>query len=372
MRRILLGLAGVVAGLSGCATSRAPEGTAGYPAIAREAAPAADPQALGRPVEQLGAGARAQVAEALQQRGLLDTEPLPGEMRQALIALQTQNDLAPTGWVDEDTVRLLGLPVNEVLPVVAGAGAYRGSSATLGDLSGSQVGGEPGPANPVPDAVEVGAAETAGAEDPVFQYDEARRLRAAARVLRGKAEREGGERADALHRQADKADHVFRLHADRLQELGGESAIAGLELEPAETPEAVAGVEEGKEVRAAHPVGGEDQVALSPSEIERMQRTLWAEGFLHQAPTAAIDAPTRQALRAFQTAQGWNPTGAVDERTARLLITSPESRQPQGLEPPGSPQPGGAAPPGEGASGAGSAGEDGGEGAESREHAPAR
>ena len=367
MRRIVLLLAGVAAGF-GCATVRGPAadaGIAGYPSTDREAPPPIDPQALGRPPELLGEGALARVTAALQQRELLDPQPLPGELRAALVELQTRNDLAPTGWVDADTARLLDLPVDEVLPVVAGAGAYRGTGATLGDVSGSPVGGEPGPASPVPDAVAVGAAETAAPGDPVYQFDEARRLRAATRVLRGKAERAVGAQAERLRVQAAKAEYAWRLHAQRLDELGGESALAGLELQPEERQVAVAGVEEGAEVRAAMPPA-RDSVELSPDEVERMQRTLWAEGFLHQAPTATLDDPTRQALRAFQTAQGWAPTGAVDERTAGLLVAAPASRQPQGLEPPGSPQPGGAAPPAEGSIG------EGGEGAELRPDRPAR
>lgn len=368
MKRTLCGLAGVLAVLTGCATAGGPEPVAGYPALERDAAPSVDPQALGRPPEQLSRSALARVTGALQERGALDPQPLPGELRRALVAVQQENDLAPTGWVDADTLRVLGLPVDDVLPVEAGAGAYRSAGATLGGMGDSQVGGEPGPASPVPDAVDIGAAQPAAPMDPEFQFDEARRLRAASRELRGRAEAASGAERDALLAQASKADQLFRLHAQQLDEIGGESALAGLDLAPAEDAEGVARVEEGAEVRAAMPAG--DPVELSPDQVERMQRTLWAEGFLHQAPTARIDEPTRQAVRAYQTAQGWSPTGVVDERTAATLIGQPESRQPQGLEPPGSPQPGGAAPPGDGSSdGGASPGEAGGA---ATEEAPAR
>jgi len=361
MRRGISAAVVVAAALSGCATGRAPTPPDGFPLAERSAAPAPDPRAIGRPPELLDARGRARLEAALQARGLLDARPLPGEVREALLAAQRAGDLAPTGWLDEETSRYLGLDPDEMLPIVAGAGVYWTAGATAG---GGEVGGEPGPASPVPDAVELGAEIPAGAADPAYQFEEARRLRAAARELRGRALRaESDERRRWFEAQAAKAEHLFLLHAEKLEELGGEAALAGMELPTGEEAEALVRgpeVEEGGEVRTAWPP--EDTVELTPEEVERMQRALWAEGFLHQAPTARLDDATRQAVRAWQTAQGWEPTGAVDERTAASLITAPEAEQPQGLEPPGSPQPGGAAPPEGGEAGAGADG-----GAEVRE-----
>ncbi len=351
MRRVILAALGVSVGLFGCATAGGPEPVTGYPALEKTAGPDIEPRELGRPVERLDAASFARVEEALQAGGWLDPVPLPGEMRLALLAVQREEGLAPTGWLDADTASALGLEADEVLPIEAGAGAYWSAGATL---DGGMVGGEPGPASLPPDPAALGASQPAAPADPAFQFAEARRLRAAARVLRGRAARAEGRERAFFEAQAAKAESVFRLHAEQLEDLGGATALAGLELVQADGEEAVAGIEEGEEVRAAY---GEDLVELSPEEIERMQRTLWAEGFYHQAPNGQLDDPTRQAIRAWQTAQGWVPTGAVDEGTADRLVSAPQARTPQGLEPPGSPQPGGAAPPQNGQAGAPAGGE---------------
>jgi hypothetical protein len=96
----------------------------------------------------------------------------------------------------------------------------------------------------------------------------------------------------------------------------------------------------GTEARASVPAEP-DEIDLQAPELERLQRTLFATGFLHRPPTGALDDPTRQALRAWQTAQGWEPTGALDRRSADRLLASPHGDVRQGVRPPGSDSTGG-------------------------------
>lgn len=317
-RAALLGLVGASCAADGAV--RDPD----RPAHEGGATQRLDPRELGMAPELLSENVRRQVERALVDEGLLSSIPLPGELRRALVAFQEGRDLAPTGRVDAATVEALGLEVDAILPLVAGAGAYWTAGATAG---GGPVGGEPGPASMPPDAAELGAEEVASV-DPRFHFEEARRLRAASQVLRGRAERaEDRATARALEMQAEKAEAVARLHAERLAELGGEEALAGWQpLPPGAEPEPF-GLGEGEEVRAALPAVA-DSVRLSAEEVALLQRRLWTEGFLHRPPTVRLDGPTRQAIRAWQTARGFAPTGALDERTVEGLLGE-DAREPK-------------------------------------------
>lgn len=319
-------------------------------ALDREAGTDVEPRWIGRPSETLEPDARWTVEQALADKGLLSEVPLPGELRQALIQFQGIEELAPTGWVDRDTVEALGLDPARILPIQAGAGATANPAYT--EMT-RQVGGEPGPASMPPTAVDVGAAVVAAPGDPVFLYEEARRLRAAAMELKGKASRlsEGAE--VSLEEQADKALYVARVHATRFEDVGGESALAGVARDWAEEgalarAEGEGRIEGGSEATAGLEAGGEVRTGreadVSGADVERVQRILYTEGFLHRAPTGEIDAQTRDALRAFQTAQGWQPTGDLDRRTLDRLMGDRGADRPQGSAPPGSTLQGGPAP----------------------------
>lgn len=337
-------------------------------ALDREAGSDVRPRWVGRPPETLQPVARAMIESALEGKGLLSEVPLPGELRLALIEFQELHELAPTGWVDADTVAALGLDPVQVLPIEAGAGAKfnEGPSELI-----QQVGGEPGPASMPPTAVDVGAAVVEAPGDPAFHLAEAKRLRAAAMELRGKASRLGEGAEFPLRKQADKALYVARLHARAFEGEGGEGAIAGVAMQQAregalarnEAGEAevegrVAGAEvgRGEDVRTYH----EDEVALPGDEVETLQRILYREGFLHVPPSGIVDPQTREALRSWQTAQGWEPTGSVDARSVKRLMGDRAADVPQGLDEPGSDRTGGPGP-GEGPEGSDGSGEGAGE-----------
>lgn len=333
--RLVVALVAAI-GLLGAGCSSAP---ARPDSLAKESGPDVQAQWVGRPPERLHPDALQRVQETLHQRGFLSDVPLPGETRLGLIAFQNEQGLAPTGWVDADTVLALGLDVQRILPIVAGAGVneYRGNVRFE-----SQVGGEPGPATMPPSATAIGSAIPTATEDPVFHYDEARRLRAAAETLRGAAARVQGKKASHLQEQSDKALYLARVHAGQLRDLGGAEALASLSgdleasgaLVTTEPGVGTAAPGEAGEARAAYPAPGE--VELNEADVERMQRILYTEGFLHRAPSGEVDNPTRQAVRAWQTARGWEPTGTLDQRTTEGLLGQGEADRPQGLEPPAS------------------------------------
>lgn len=193
-------------------------------AAATRVPPPADPRELGRPPELLTpAGART-VGDALLARGIVDDPTAPLALRAGLITAQERADLAPTGWLDEDTAKNLGLDPARVLPVAAGAGSMHTSGATAG---GGMVGGVPGPASPVPSAAELGT-PVGVSGDASFHLAEARRLAASAESLRLRARcAETPRDGKRLQTQARKADRVASTHEKWFRDAGGEAALAG-------------------------------------------------------------------------------------------------------------------------------------------------
>jgi hypothetical protein len=189
---------------------------------ATDVPPPPDARELGRPPEALSPRAARDVGRALVDRGLIADPAAPLALREGLIDAQERADLAPTGWLDGDTARALGLYPSRVLPVAAGAGSMRTAGATAG---GGEVGGPPGPASPPPSAAELGMPAT-GPGDAAFHLAEARRLAAAAASLRIRA---GASVVPApLLAQARKADLAAALHEERYRDAGGAAALAGL------------------------------------------------------------------------------------------------------------------------------------------------
>jgi peptidoglycan hydrolase-like protein with peptidoglycan-binding domain len=63
---------------------------------------------------------------------------------------------------------------------------------------------------------------------------------------------------------------------------------------------------------------------MSASDIKQVQQALKAKG--HDAGTSGVmDDKTREAIRAFQKAEGLTMTGTVDEKTAQALGVSGKS-----------------------------------------------
>jgi len=98
---------------------------------------------------------------------------------------------------------------------------------------------------------------------------------------------------------------------------GGKSAPPSLDRTPTTPGREQQLPPSGREI----PKGTE---GLSASDIKQVQQALKAKG--HDAGTSGVmDDKTREAIRAFQKAEGLTMTGTVDEKTAQALGVSSKS-----------------------------------------------
>ncbi|WP_373049022.1 hypothetical protein [Vulgatibacter sp.] len=153
--------------------------------VALPVAAAAAPE-IGVPVPMAGEILTDRVVTQLQARRLLPADAAADEeaIRRSLVDLQQAKGLAPTGWIDRDTLDALGLQA------VGGRGLD-----TDDDDEGIDLPGTPG-----------------------FQQHEAARLAAAAATLERQAQRIAAPRArELLQDQAAKAREVARLYRAQAQ-----------------------------------------------------------------------------------------------------------------------------------------------------------
>jgi peptidoglycan hydrolase-like protein with peptidoglycan-binding domain len=62
---------------------------------------------------------------------------------------------------------------------------------------------------------------------------------------------------------------------------------------------------------------------LQPERVTEIQQALAKAGYLHQEPTGEWDDPTRQAMREFQQAHGFTPTGLPEAKPLIVLGLGP-------------------------------------------------
>jgi hypothetical protein len=64
-------------------------------------------------------------------------------------------------------------------------------------------------------------------------------------------------------------------------------------------------------------------VQISPQRAEQIQQALIQAGDLHGTPTGQWDAQTREAMRQYQSANGFQPTGLPDAKSLMKLGLGP-------------------------------------------------
>jgi peptidoglycan hydrolase-like protein with peptidoglycan-binding domain len=62
---------------------------------------------------------------------------------------------------------------------------------------------------------------------------------------------------------------------------------------------------------------------MNPGSARRIQQALHDQGYLREAPSGRLDAPTSAALREFQRRHDLAETGAPDRETLRRLGIDP-------------------------------------------------
>lgn len=75
---------------------------------------------------------------------------------------------------------------------------------------------------------------------------------------------------------------------------------------------------DGRPAVAASPEG-----LMNPGSARRIQQALHDQGYLREAPSGRLDAPTSAALREFQRRHDLAETGAPDRETLRRLGIDP-------------------------------------------------
>ena len=248
--------------------------------VALPAAVPAQPVQPGVPLETLDETVEADVVAALQARELVTSDDVPSEtaVRAALIDFQAASGLAPTGWVDRETLDALG----------------------LADV------------NPGPTPTDVPG-------EASFHRHEAERLARAAEDLRRQAEFAGTSPArDRLLAGARRSAEVARIHR----------ASAGDEALPSVPPGPVG---------AAEPPPAVLEDELTRDEVTAVQLALAARGLFAPPPTGVLDSPTVEALAAWQRLQGREATGALDVQTFGELVRIDAAGAPQPVPTPALP-----------------------------------
>ncbi len=70
------------------------------------------------------------------------------------------------------------------------------------------------------------------------------------------------------------------------------------------------------------------QLRPDPQRVQEIQRALTNAGELHQEPTGRWDDQTREAMRRYQTANGFSPTGLPDAKSLMKLGLGPHPLPP--------------------------------------------
>lgn len=73
-------------------------------------------------------------------------------------------------------------------------------------------------------------------------------------------------------------------------------------------------------------------VRMQPGRVKEIQQALARTGYLQEAPTGRWDAATRDAMRRYQQANGFSPTGLPEAKPLMKLGLGPHPLPP-GLEP---------------------------------------
>lgn len=85
------------------------------------------------------------------------------------------------------------------------------------------------------------------------------------------------------------------------------------------------------------------RLSIPPTRAEQIQQVLIKDGDLHSAPTGRWDNPTREAMKQYQTKNGFHATGLPDAKSLMKMGLGPHPLPPQ-LDPLAQVQPASPAP----------------------------
>lgn len=88
---------------------------------------------------------------------------------------------------------------------------------------------------------------------------------------------------------------------------------------------------------------GRPRLSIPPTRAEQIQEVLIKDGDLHSAPTGRWDSQTREAMKQYQTKNGFHPTGLPDAKSLMKMGLGPHPLPPQ-LDPLAQVQPASPAP----------------------------